>query len=627
MPGLVGIISKSLNKAENLARYMTIPLQVYDWYKLERFTYDDLSIVHVHTDILPEQEFVFRDDICVCIHGEIYNQDLKDQNQAEYVVNLYKEYGKMFPKYLNGSFAIFLFDGKKGTTYLITDRVASKPIFYYSDNERFIFAPELKCILRIPNTKFSVDKHAVADVLSNHHIPSNRTLVEEVLLLEPASILAIKKGQLSIEKYWRYAINENAEDLGFDYYYEKLSQLLQKAVSIRVSSNHRYGLSLSGGHDSRILLGCCKPYTDRMIAFSYGNYLRPYTDAGTARRLAEIVGMEHIFYPYYNEDHFDNQLAFIHALDGMGCCQGLADTVPAWKRAREEHGIQILFCGDNLFGDIYSHHDFEIDEEYMFRSLIIHSLERTQQFRSLLKPGYFEWLVELSRENMNDLSRKCELQDICARREYFHLEATTFRYYSPWRYAISREMEVRTPWYDSEILDFIRAVPFKYRHDKGLFKQTGFLMFPELFEVGIAKDRAQVSRLKQLYSIRKRKKDILTLLVDGESPVDEMFNKGKIKHLLSDRRLNYLAVKSFISYSANRLVYSMKLFIPANVKQKLKNFRKRPRHRGSEVSGRPLEQHLGLEQILLRIMKLRVILKGESIVSAQNRNGEEKKEW
>lgn len=611
MPGLVGITNKNLNESESLANYMATPLRRYDWYSSETFSYDGFSILHVHTNILPEQEFVFRDDICACIHGEIYHEDLNNQNQAEYIVNLYKEYGKMFPKHLNGSFAIFLFDGKKGSTYLITDRVASKPIFYYSDDGRFLFAPELKCILRVPNTKFSVNKRAIADVLSSYYVPSSETLVEEIMLLEPASILEINRGQLSLEKYWRYTIDEGAEDLGFDYYKEKLSQLLQKAVDIRVKSNHRYGLSLSGGHDSRILLGYCKPHIDKIIVFSYGNYERPYTDAGTAKRLAKIVNMAHFFYPYYAKDHFDNQLAFIDTLDGMGCCQGLADTIPTWKKVREDHGIQILLCGDNLFGDIYEHHDFQINEEWMFESLSIHLLERAKQFRSLLKPGCFEWLVDLSRENMNELSRKCKLKDIRARREYFHLEATTFRYYSPWRYAISCEMEVRTPWYDSEILDFTRTIPFEYRHDKSLFKKTGFLMFPELFEVPVAKDRAQICYFEKLKSIKKNKKHILTLLFEEDYPIDKVFSKSKIEQFLSDKKLNHLIAKRFIPYLAN------KLHIPASVRTKLKkllnNFKKKLCYKESEVSDHPLDQHLDLEQIILRIMKLRTVLRNLSL--------------
>jgi hypothetical protein len=117
--------------------------------------------------------------------------------------------------------------------------------------------------------------------------------------------------------------------------------------------------------------------------------------------------MDHSLYIFKLKDHFENQLAFIRALDGMGCCQNMADAVSIWKKVREDHSIQILLVGDNLFGDLYGHTDSHIDEEYMFKSLSVHFLRRTKQFKPLLKAGMFELLEDLSNQNMKRLSEKC----------------------------------------------------------------------------------------------------------------------------------------------------------------------------------------------------------------------------
>src|SRR3989344_3050245 len=97
--------------------------------------------------------------VWITFNGEIYNfQELRNklirqghrfrsQTDTETVVHLWEEYGVTCLKYLRGMFAFGLWDEKKQTLFLARDRLGKKPLKYFQDKEKFIFASELKAIL------------------------------------------------------------------------------------------------------------------------------------------------------------------------------------------------------------------------------------------------------------------------------------------------------------------------------------------------------------------------------------------------------------------------------------------------------------------------------------------------
>ena len=128
---------------------------------------------------------------------------------------------------------------------------------------------------------------------------------------------------------------------------------------------------------------------------------------------------------------------------------------------------------------------------------------------------------------------------------------------------------------------------------------------PYLIQEGlIAKKHGHIKDTRKLCSIKRRKKDILKLIVEGEYPIDKIFNKEKIKELLDDRKLNVLIAESFIAYLIS------KLKIPQKIIEQLQRFKQRLHHKDSAISGNPLDRRLHLEFIILRLIKVRQTLKG-----------------
>ena len=107
-----------------------------------------------------KQPMQFGDNIII-YNGEIYNFiDIKNEliqkghqfishSDTEVLLHSYEEWGEKCVEKLNGMWAFCIFNTKKNKLFLSRDRFGEKPLYYYADQERFIFASELKAILEI----------------------------------------------------------------------------------------------------------------------------------------------------------------------------------------------------------------------------------------------------------------------------------------------------------------------------------------------------------------------------------------------------------------------------------------------------------------------------------------------
>ncbi len=121
--------------------------------------------------------------IWITFNGEIYNfpdlnRDLasrhtfRTRSDTETIVHLYEQYPDDFISRLRGMFAFGIWDEPKRTLILARDRVGKKPLYYYLDDEKLVFASEIKSILCHPDLDLEIDEQAVSDYVSLGYIPA-----------------------------------------------------------------------------------------------------------------------------------------------------------------------------------------------------------------------------------------------------------------------------------------------------------------------------------------------------------------------------------------------------------------------------------------------------------------------
>ena len=244
--------------------------------------------------------------IWIVFNGEIYNylvlkKELekqgiifKSKTDTEVIIYLYKKYGIDCLKYLRGMFAFAIWDKEKKQLFLARDRVGKKPLKYYCDSNCFIFASELKAILKNPEVKKEMDCDAIDEYLTYQYVPHPKTGFKNIWKLEPAHYLIIKKdGQIIKQRYWDLDYSQKL-DLSEEEWKEKILEKLKESVRMRLVSDVPLGAHLSGGIDSSLIVALMSQEQNSPIkTFSIGFKEKDYNELSYVKLVVDRYKTEH----------------------------------------------------------------------------------------------------------------------------------------------------------------------------------------------------------------------------------------------------------------------------------------------------------------------------------------------
>ncbi len=219
----------------------------------------------------------------IIFNGEIYNySELKkvlldqglqfnSQSDTEVLLNLYIQEGEKCLERLNGFFAFAIHDKADNTLFIARDRIGIKPLLYYQDDDKFLFASEMKAMLEYGIPK-ELNFDALQMYLELNYLPAPFTMLKGVHKLKPGHCVTIKDRQVTIRQW--YQIPEPVEDfqesMSFEDAKKRLSDLLEDSVKKRLVSDVPVGAFLSGGIDSSIITALASRHVDTLNTFSIG---------------------------------------------------------------------------------------------------------------------------------------------------------------------------------------------------------------------------------------------------------------------------------------------------------------------------------------------------------------------
>ena len=155
----------------------------------------------------------------------------------------------------NGMFAFALYDIKKKILLLARDQLGQKPLYYTKHKDSFLFASEIKSLLRYPELPRVIEQKALNAYLSLGYVPPPSTMFEGIYKVEPASFLIYKNGQLSTNTYWENKHPDEMLDGDSDVLVAEVRERFINSVESRMMSDVPLGTLLSGGIDSTIVTG------------------------------------------------------------------------------------------------------------------------------------------------------------------------------------------------------------------------------------------------------------------------------------------------------------------------------------------------------------------------------------
>ncbi|MCX6762594.1 MAG: asparagine synthase (glutamine-hydrolyzing) [Candidatus Moranbacteria bacterium] len=244
----------------------------------------------------------------ITFNGEIYNfLEIRDElikrgyifnsdSDTEVVLASYQEWGKDMLERFNGMWAFAIYDAESKELFLSRDRFGIKPLYYFRDDERFLFSSEVQALHKILGSDHSLDERVIKDIASGSFVNhgTEKTYLKDVKNLPGGFNLFLKDGEVEVEEW--YSLKKVDVPKKFEDQALELKKLLTDACNIRLRSDVSIGTCLSGGLDSGSITAVIENsgsenkerfshYTHRGFCAAFPN--TPIDESKSAKILAE----------------------------------------------------------------------------------------------------------------------------------------------------------------------------------------------------------------------------------------------------------------------------------------------------------------------------------------------------
>lgn len=287
-----------------------------------------------------------------------FNCEFTNESDTEVLLNAYIYWGADCLSKLSGFFAFAIYDKQSHEIFIARDRFGVKPLLYYRDEDKFIFASEIKALLAY-NVPREIDHTSVQQYFTLGYIPESNSIFKDVKKIEPGTYLKINKTHTVSKRYYQLtdnALSKKHSD-SFETAAEKVALLIDESIQDRLVSDVPVGAFLSGGLDSSIVVATASKYIDRLNTFSIG-----YTDAAfydetkSAKLVAKTFNTNHTSIMLSRKDITDNIMS---CLESMSEPFGDTSSLPLFVLSKHvSPSVKVILSGDGadeLFGGYNKH--------------------------------------------------------------------------------------------------------------------------------------------------------------------------------------------------------------------------------------------------------------------------------
>jgi asparagine synthase (glutamine-hydrolysing) len=243
-------------------------------------------------------------------NGEIYNYNevrdrlialghsFKTHSDTEMILHSWQEWGMKCIDQWRGMFAIAIYDEEKNELTCIRDRAGVKPVYYYWNDDLFLFSSELKSLTAHPQFKKEINRDAVASYLQYGYVSHPHCIYRNTFKLPPGHLLTINidTQNISTTKYWDVydAYNQPKMDLPLSEIIDETEKVLAESFKQRMVWGFPVGVFLSGGYDSSCVTALLqKGSTEKIKTFTIGTTDKKLNEAPFAKQIAEHLGTDH----------------------------------------------------------------------------------------------------------------------------------------------------------------------------------------------------------------------------------------------------------------------------------------------------------------------------------------------
>ena len=435
-------------------------------------------------------------------NGELYNtEELRREllglghsfhghSDTEVVLHSYARWGQDCVEKFNGIFAFAVWEKNRRRLFLARDRIGVKPLFYTLRQGGLLFASEMKTILTHPSVNAAIDREGALQLimLGPGRLPGSGVF-HGIQELEPGCMAYVQAGKLSVHRYWKLRDREHTDTLPQTI--ERVRFLVTDAIRRQMVSDVPIGCFLSGGLDSSIISAVCAKelgHTLQTFSLDYLNNDRyfksskfqPNADDVYIRKMQEFIGSRHHWTVLTPETLAVTleEATVARDLPGMGDVD--FSLLAFCREIRREVTVALSGeCADEIFGGYPWYRDPEVRSLEGFPWA-----QNTARRAKLLLPG-----ISPDPEGFvaDAYAATCRESDILPdnsplERRMKEMVNLNFRWFMQTlldrkdRMSMHSSLEVRVPFCDYRIAEYLYGVPWRYKdlggQEKGLLRRA-----------------------------------------------------------------------------------------------------------------------------------------------------------
>ena len=449
------------------------------------------------------------EDYVLIYNGELYNtQELRHtltaaghrfagHSDTEVLLHAYAQFGEGCVHRLNGIYAFAVWEKKRKRLFLCRDRIGVKPLFYALKDGCLMFASEMKTLFAAGHPR-QLEKEGLWQlVLMGPGRAPGSGVFRNILELEPGCCGFCEAGDLRVTRYWKLRDREHREN--FEETAECVRYLVTDAIRRQMVSDVPIGTFLSGGLDSSIITAVCAEALEqegtRLPTFSVdyegndryftANDFQPDSDGEYIRLMADAFHTDHHFTCLDPEDLIGVLEAATVARDLPGMADVDFSLLVFCARIRPHVKVALSGeCADEIFGGYPWYRDPGIRSQEGFpwarnieqRSALLHKADggvdyvqaiyRKTCLESDILPG--RSADERRMKEMVNLNFRHFMQTLLDRKD---------------RMSMYNSLEVRVPFCDYRIAEYLYGVPWEFKdhggREKGLLRYAVAGLLPD----------------------------------------------------------------------------------------------------------------------------------------------------
>ena len=170
---------------------------------------------------------------------------------SELILAAYEYWGPDCPQQIIGDYAFAIWDGRNGRLMCARDPVGIRPLFYACKGNALVFASTVSSILAVLPSPPSLNEPLIADFLCwRFDRWCSETVYSSICRLPVGSTLIAGASDTHVRKFWTFGAQATVQYMSDEDYVEHFRSLFREAVRVRLRSNTRVGIMVSGGLDS-----------------------------------------------------------------------------------------------------------------------------------------------------------------------------------------------------------------------------------------------------------------------------------------------------------------------------------------------------------------------------------------